>query len=67
MRCYKSYIIAVIIFIYDYIRAGNLPSVKHNFTLVVVGIVIVSVLPVVYEIYKVYIYIYYMYVIMYLM
>ena len=29
----------------DYWGAGNLPSVKHNFTLVVVGIVIVSVLP----------------------
>lgn len=33
-----------------YIRAGNFPFVKHNFTLVVVAIVAVSVLPVVFEV-----------------
>mmetsp|Transcript_7100 Transcript_7100/g.11189 ORF Transcript_7100/g.11189 Transcript_7100/m.11189 type:complete len:81 (-) Transcript_7100:253-495(-) len=31
---------------------GNLPAVKHNFTLVVLGIVVVSVLPVIYEIWQ---------------
>jgi hypothetical protein len=34
-------------------EAGNLPSVKHNFALVVAGIVVVSVLPVAFEVYKV--------------
>jgi len=31
------------------VRAGNFPFVKHNFTLVVLAIVAVSVLPVVFE------------------
>ena len=31
---------------------GNVPAVQHNFTLVVLGIVLVSVLPVVYEIWQ---------------
>ena len=32
--------------------AGNVPAVQHNFTLVVLGIVLVSVLPVTYEIWQ---------------
>jgi membrane-associated protein len=31
---------------------GNIPVVKENFELVVVGIIVVSVLPMVYEIWK---------------
>jgi membrane-associated protein len=31
---------------------GNMPVVKENFELVVVGIIVVSVLPMVYEIWK---------------
>lgn len=30
--------------------AGNIPAVQHNFTLVVLAIVAVSVLPVIYEV-----------------
>ena len=33
--------------------AGNIPAVAHNFTLVVLAIVVVSVLPVVWEIWQV--------------
>lgn len=31
---------------------GNLPAVQHNFTLVVLGIVVMSVLPIIYEVYQ---------------